>query len=261
MSVRVFPLALAALLAALPAASRGDLILTATGGDLSPGGSTLVVPVAIATNSADSLGQFTLVFDIVPSASNPIAPVASLAFIGPASYSTDPTLNDTSYLYNASNPDPDLAGTASFKYDTNQVFGVASDPGSIGFNTHFAGADAYDGNDPSGAVSLTGAGYLIANLVVTFPAATTTNPSGDLFDIVLDVAHSSFQDGFGASLTLSQSTVSNPTLATVHVGTQAVPEPSAFALALMGFASAGIRATFRGRTGARRPTGTTRPGS
>ena len=178
-------------------------------------------------------GQFTVVFDITPDASNPIAPVASLELVSPSSVATDPTLNDPNYVYSPNNPN--LIAAASFQQDTDLVFCVASDPGMTGYNTQFAGGDIYDGSDPSSGASLvSGRAYILADLVVTFNGPAATNPGGDLFDISLNLAASSLLDGNGNALSLVSPAGGNPVIATVLVGSSAVPEPSGIVLSLFG---------------------------
>jgi len=182
--------------------------------------------VMITSNSSDDLGQFTAVFDITSNASNAVVPVTSLEFVSPAAYLTDPTLNAGNYVYNG----------VSFAYDTATVFGVASDPVGSGYNTEFAGADIYDGSAVSGAVTIAnGTSYLLANLVFQYSAPGTTNAAGDVFNITLNRASSSFYDGSGNALTvvgydpiLAIGTVSSSgTISVVPI-----PEPSSLLMSL-----------------------------
>ena len=182
--------------------------------------------VMITSNSSDDLGQFTAVFDITSNASNAVVPVTSLEFVSPADYLTDPTLNAANYVY----------GGLSFAYDTATVFGVAGDPAGSGYNTEFAGADIYDGSAVSGAVTIAnGTSYLLANLVFQYSAPGTTNAAGDVFNISLNRASSSFYDGSGNALTvvgyepiLAIGTVSSSgTISVVPI-----PEPSSLLMSL-----------------------------
>jgi hypothetical protein len=215
---------------------QADLTFTATGGTVTAGGSTLDIPIYVRSDGSDSLGQFTVVFNIKSDASNLISPVASLGFVKPGSIASDPTLNDMYYVYNPNNPN--LSGTASFKQDTGQIFGTASDPNSIGYNTRFAGSDIYDGTDPSGGAMLSpGMDYVIADLILTFTSSTTTNAAGDLFDITFSLTSSSFQDGGGNDLTVASPSMNDTTIAQVLVTPNVVPEPSTLITTLMGVAT------------------------
>lgn len=200
--------------------------------------------VLVTSSSSDDLGQFTVVYHIKPDASNAITPVASLEFLSPSSYTTDPTLNDTNYVYNSSNPN--VPGGASYSYDTSSTFGGASDPFSSGYNTHFSGSDIYDGTAASGAATLvTGNSYGLSNLVLQYNAPSTTNASGDVFDITLDLTNSSFADGSNNPLSVSNPTGVDPIFAIVTVSpagditvslptTAAVPEPTSLTLLCLG---------------------------
>ncbi len=202
-----------------------------------------VAQVLITSSASDDLGEFTAVYDIKPDSSNAISPLASLEFVSPSDYTTDPTLNDTNYVYNASNPN--VPGGASFDYDTSTVFGGASDPTSSGYNTHFSGSDIYFGSAASNAATLvSGTSYGLSNLVLQYIAPGTTNAAGDVFDITLDLANSSFKDGSNHRLSISSPNGANPIIAivtvlsatdiTVSMPVASVPEPSSLALAGLG---------------------------
>lgn len=221
----------------LTAPSEAGVTITATGGSLSVGGGSLIIPVMISTDGSDTVTEINVAYDIKADSANASTPVASLEFVTPSSAATDPTLNSSSYIYNPLNPD--LVGTASFKLDLSppQVFGIASDPSSIGFNTHFAGADIYDGTD-DGAVLVSGKRYLLTNLVISFAGPATTNAAGDLFDITLHLGSTYFKDGSGNAVGLIDPTLEDSTIATVLVTStvaQAVPEPSSLVMCVLGF--------------------------
>ena len=219
------------LLAIMVSPVNADLIITAAP---STNG---IAQVLVTSSSSDNLGQFTVVYDITPDASNALLPVASLEFISPSSSATDPTLIDTNYVYNSSNPN--VPGGASFATDTSAVFGVASDPSASGFNTHFAGGDIYTGSAPSGAATLlVGTPYGLSNLALQFNAPGTTNAIGDVFDIRLDLLNSSFYDGSGNPLTVLNPSGLDPIIAFVTVSPDGnitvapVPEPSSLVISL-----------------------------
>ncbi len=234
---RFFLLATTVLLLA-PVYAQAGLTITAvaTQSSISVGGST-DVSVYATSDSSDNIGQFNIAFDIKADSGNTTAPVASLEFIAPNA-ANDPTLSNSAYIYSASNAN--FSGDASFKTDTGQAFGTVADPGNIGYNTHIAGSDIYDGSDPNGYVTLTpGTTVLLADLVVAFSPQYTTNANGDLFDITLNLSGSNtaFGDGMGGAAAVSSPGTNGATLATVLVTssqTMSTPEPATIWMGVLG---------------------------
>ncbi len=236
------------LLVLLPMPAQAELLLTATAtnGSISANGST-DIKVYATSDSTDNIGQFNIAFDIRPDGSNANTPLASLQFLSPDP-SNDSTLINNSYIYNPSNGN--FAGDASFQADTGSAFGVATDPDSTGYDTHFAGSDIYDGSDNNGYVVLTSSTtVLLADLVVTFSPQYTTNPAGDLFDITVQLSGTAFGDGSGGSSTVASpadgATIAQVLVTPTQQPTNPIPEPNTMTLALIGGVAIAAGGTFR----------------
>jgi|GEM_PF-6678478 len=191
---------------------------------------TGVAQIMITSDSSDEVADFTVVFDILPNPLNPIPPISSLEFVGASSYLTCPSLNDPDYIFYG----------ASLDYDSGSVLGSISDPNGWGFNTEFSGQDIYDGAASSGSVSVaSGTSFVLANLILAYTATGTTNPPGDIFNLVISLnpGKSAFHDGAGNLLTINNT---NPILANATVYTSGaisivpvLPEPSSIVMSLI----------------------------
>jgi hypothetical protein len=170
--------------------------------------SPTTIVTSIAGTPSDVVNEFSLTFLITRDPTNPLPPTAFPQFVNPSA-SSDPTFNDTNYIFK---------GDSLF---TGSAFGSASNPGT-GFNTRFIGTDL---TASTADVMVTSSNNHLAVLLVNSTVSTTTNAAGDRYILSLDPANSHFYHGNHMEIPFSSITV-NPGSILVTTTVSTVPEPA-----------------------------------
>jgi hypothetical protein len=187
-------------------------------------GSSMPVDIVVSI-SGEAVSEIDLAFKITRDPGNAISPTYLPEFVTPSSPAIDPTFNDPHYIFGASS----AFGGAS-------VFGVASDPGSTGFNNTFTGGD-FSLDD---AIPIRPQNTVLARLQVNASGIlnpTNSGPDGDRFVISIDLANSSF---YGVLGPISDVTAATGAINVMAQGSgNSIPEPTSvigLTLGLIGIA-------------------------